>query len=90
MSSSLFGNRIHPACQYCIRMMRAIPRKEQVICEKFGVVAADYSCSKYRYDPLRRVPRRPRPLQRFSAEDFSIDDLHTEEANEINETTSKP
>ena len=67
----LFGNEISPACQYCANGF-ARSEGEQVLCMKRGVVPPDYSCRKFRYDPLLRVPPRPLPLEKYETADFEL------------------
>lgn len=50
-----FGNDIPPQCQYCNFGTRAT-NGENVLCEKRGLVAGDFSCPKYIYSPLKRIP----------------------------------
>ena len=66
----LFGNKIHPACQYCTEAMQQM--SENVLCLKKGIVSPHYSCKKFIYDPLKRVPPRPQSLQKYETKDFSI------------------
>lgn len=73
MSTKLFGNNISPACQYCERALRVLSNNQQVLCEKYGVVRADHHCRHFVYDPLLRIPAKPRSLQSFSKKDFLID-----------------
>ena len=44
-----------------------------VLCVKKGVRDKDASCSKYRYDPLKREPRRPAALPSFADNDFTLE-----------------
>ena len=44
-----------------------------VLCTKKGLVSTLYSCRKFLYDPLQRIPRRRPELPSFTAEDFSLD-----------------
>lgn len=67
----LFGNDIKPACKYCAEALKQT-EDGQVLCLKKGIVAADYACKKFTYDPIKRVPPRPKPLEVFSDEDFSL------------------
>ena len=69
---ALFGADIPPACAYCARG-RAARAPGLILCPVQGVVAPRHSCRRFRYDPLRRVPRRQPPLPGFSAEDFSLE-----------------
>lgn len=70
-TESLFGNKIKPACHYCIQAYQAMG-EEQILCLKRGVVPREYSCKKFRYDPLKRVPQRPLPLIKYTEEDFAL------------------
>lgn len=67
----LFGNNIPPACKYCEKALRHLA-DSQVLCSRYGVVQEDYHCRHYDYDPLRRVPPRPRPLQSFTGKEFQL------------------
>lgn len=67
----LFGNNIHPACSYC-HYAKPAPDGVMFICQKYGPVAAHYSCAKFEYDPLKRVPKRLPPLPSYSPEDFEL------------------
>lgn len=51
----LFGNDIVPQCQYCHYGTRAKDGRK-VLCEKRGLVQGDFSCPKYQYSPLKRIP----------------------------------
>ncbi|MDL2324464.1 hypothetical protein LJC61_04865 [Ruminococcaceae bacterium OttesenSCG-928-A16] len=67
----LFGNSITPACIYC-QFGRPSPDGIMVLCKKFGPVSPYYSCKKYIYNPIKRVPRKAPKLPSFSPEDFDI------------------
>ena len=69
--SLLFGGRITPACRYCEFAMPA-GRQGLFACHKKGVVAADFACRHYRYDPTARIPRRPLELEKFDADEFAL------------------
>ena len=52
----LFQKNIEPRCTYC---QRGTPLdEEKILCTKQGVVAPGGSCRSFKYDPLKRVPRR--------------------------------
>ena len=68
----LFQNTIEPRCGYC---KQGRPLEDgQVICPKRGVVSPGYSCKRFAYDPLKRVPPRPVGpiLPVGEAEDFEL------------------
>lgn len=70
--TKLFGNTIEPACLYCQHGRPAADRV-MILCRKYGPVAPHYHCRKFIYDPLKRVPKRPKKMPGFTAEDFSLD-----------------
>lgn len=68
----LFEKKMEPRCTYC---QRCTPLDEEnVLCIKKGVVPAGFHCGAFRYDPLKRVPPRPAPLDfsRLKDEDFVL------------------
>jgi len=70
MTKDLFNRHITPACEYCAIGQKA-SNKEKVLCPKKGIVTPDYHCWRFRYDPLKRQPKKP-VRQEFAAEDFSF------------------
>lgn len=64
---------ISPSCSYCLNG-KLSPDREKVLCKKMGVVEKDFACRKFRYDPLKRQPRRPKTLEHFEESDFAITD----------------
>ena len=69
----LFRRDIEPCCAYC-QHGEAL-NEEESVCKKRGVTALDYSCSAFKYDPLKREPPRSALLKTdgLSEKDFSID-----------------
>lgn len=67
----LFRKKIQPACEYCAH--GTVLEDGRVLCVKRGVVAPE-GCRKFRYDPCKRVPPRPKALdfQKFNKEDYSL------------------
>lgn len=64
---------IEPMCLYC-RHGHALD-EEHISCRKKGVVAVDFHCLRFRYDPLKRVPAPPVRIGRnYSESDFSLED----------------
>ena len=68
----LFRKNIEPRCLYCAHGS-AISERE-VVCRRKGVVAAEFHCTRFKYDPFKRVPPRPVKLEtsRLTEEDFRI------------------
>lgn len=73
MKKKILGENIEPKCEYC-QFGNISPESDTVLCLKKGVLNRDDSCKKFRYDPLKRIPRQaPEPLP-YSAGDFSLTD----------------
>ena len=58
----MYGNdetveRVCAFCEYAISLPTSDGEENDVICEKRGVVRADYVCGKFRYDLLKRTPK---------------------------------
>jgi len=71
VAKSLFPLSAFPACKNCLNG-RISPSGDRILCIRNGVVGPDYSCKKYRYNPLNRVPMRMPNLPAFDKEDFKL------------------
>ncbi len=69
--AKLFGSRIQPACEYC-KHGEPSSDGQMILCRNKGIVAPYFTCRKFSYDPLKRVPKRVHQLPQFSPEDFSL------------------
>ena len=67
-----FGSKIPSSCAYCALGSPAADRK-MVFCRQRGVVSPYFSCRRFRYDPLLRVPRRQK-LPDLDPRDFTLED----------------
>ncbi len=70
MKNKILGD-IEPKCKYCAYGKPA-PDDENVLCPHCGMPDKDSSCKKFKYDPLKREPRKPARLASFSEEDFKL------------------
>lgn len=70
MANKVIGG-VEPKCAYCEHCILT-ENKRTALCTKRGITALDGACKKFTYDPMKRVPQRPAPLQQFSEDDFSI------------------
>ena len=67
----LFRKKIDRYCTYC--QFAGKIDEDSVICRFCGVVPAAHHCRRFRYDPLKRVPSRPKPLNAEEDEkDYSL------------------
>lgn len=71
MKFKLFKNKIEPSCLYC-SFGRTANSGEKVFCTKKGIVLSENSCSKFKYDPLKRVPKKINFSNELSQKDFEI------------------
>ena len=68
----LFREKISRACSYCQYGTQI--DAEQILCIKKGVVLVDGKCRKFRYDPCKRLPAKPKALDfnKYNNEDYSL------------------
>ncbi len=53
----ILNENISPSCSYC-KHGRVSPDGEMVLCVKKGFMRTDSYCKTFKYDPLKRVPKR--------------------------------
>lgn len=68
----LFRKKIERSCAYCIH--GAALEDGQILCAKKGLKSVEDKCFRFRYDPLKRVPVKAKPLDfsRYAEDDFSL------------------
>lgn len=68
----LFRKKIDPQCGYCQHSTKL--NDEQVLCIKRGIRSVAEKCSKFRYDPYKRIPSRVKTLdfRKYDREDYSL------------------
>lgn len=71
MPIKLFGVNISPACEYC-ELGRLTADSQRVLCNRSGAVSLDFKCRKFKYDPLKRIPKSKKALTNYAKEDFSL------------------
>lgn len=70
-----FDKSIAPKCDYCQYGKRARDGNK-VLCEKRGLVEREYSCTKFIYSPLKRIPvKQLRFVGSLADEDIYIESL---------------
>ena len=67
----LFRKKIERSCQYCTLGVQV---GEQILCAKKGLIPDSGCCRRFRYDPLKRIPPRKKPLDfsKYDKEDFTL------------------
>jgi hypothetical protein len=71
MAKSLFSKNEDCCCGICVYGHPASD-PSKVLCRKKGVVDASSRCRRYKYDPLKRVPRHAPELPHFDSGDFTL------------------
>ena len=68
----LFRKKMPRSCNYCVHGTKL--NEDQVLCMKKGVVSADGKCRKFRYDPCKRIPPRPKmpDFSQYTEENFKL------------------
>lgn len=68
----LFKADIEPMCVYCEH--GTLISEQEIICKQRGIQGPSDCCKKFLYDPLKRVPPRPKKadFSHFSPEDFEL------------------
>lgn len=62
---------ITPACGLCAHG-RISPDGESVLCIRTGVRQMESSCRSFKYDPLKRKPKKAAKPEEFTATDFEL------------------
>lgn len=68
----LFRKKQPRVCCYCTHGTRL--SDGQILCAKHGIRFEEDSCRKFRYDPCKRIPAKPKApdFSRYEQEDFSL------------------
>lgn len=68
----LFRKKMPRSCLYCSYSTKL--DEDNMLCTRRGVVSADAQCRKFKYDPLKRIPPRPKApeFSRYDEDDFSL------------------
>ena len=70
----IFGNKTDPCCENC-SYGKLSADSSVVLCRRGGVMPPYHSCRHFHYDPLKRTPRRQKPLDAYDAAAFSLSGL---------------
>ncbi len=68
----LFRRKMDHHCDYCRYSTKL--DGELMLCAKKGIVIPTDDCRKFRYDPFKRVPAKPKALDfsKYDEDDFSL------------------
>lgn len=72
MGQKLFsGKDYDKRCEYCLKG-RLPQDRSVVLCKRYGVVPLDFSCRKFKYDPLKRIPNRIKFNASYDENEFKL------------------
>ena len=71
MKESAFDKKLPHSCEYCVHGTHSAYNKE-ILCFKKGITQFRDSCRHYKYDPLKREPKKAKIADNYSAEDFNL------------------
>ncbi len=68
----LFSKKLPRTCEYC--QNGTLLGDDTYLCTKRGVVEYREKCRKFKYDPCKRIPSKPKALdfQQYDEHDFSL------------------
>lgn len=68
----LFRKKIQRACAYCVYGTRL--DDGTILCSKKRMKKQEDSCFRFRYDPCKRIPSRPKAMDfsHYNDEDYSL------------------
>lgn len=68
----LFRKKIERSCLYCTYGTQL--NEDAILCTKRGVVAPNIKCRKFRYEPCKRVPPKPKApdFDKYTEDDFTL------------------
>lgn len=66
-----FNKSLPKSCEYCVHGSRSSYTKE-ILCRKRGITELRDSCRHYKYDPLKREPKKVKLADNYSPDDFKL------------------
>lgn len=68
----MFSKEIETDCRYCSNG-HVLSDEDDCMCDKYGLIKRKMKCSHFKYDPLKRIPRKKEKLEdNFTISDFEI------------------
>ncbi len=72
MALKLFKGKTEPQCAHC-EYAEYTSGQDVAVCRKIGGIMQLHSkCKKFKYDPLKRTPKKASLKRDFSKEDFEL------------------
>lgn len=67
----MFNKDLPKKCEYCLNAT-PLGSNNEMVCKIRGIVNSDDLCRRYKYDPLKREPKKQIISSDYSPEDFII------------------
>lgn len=67
---NLFKKKISPACEYC--SIGKTLKNNSILCVKYGITNPKNHCKKFKYDPIKRIPKKQTENLSFDKKDFIL------------------
>ena len=71
MSKKVFNKKLVKHCEYCMHGTVS-SFSDEVLCKKKGITNINDSCRHYKYDPLKREPKKIKIADNYKSEDFLL------------------
>ncbi len=71
MSEIGFNKNLQKSCEYCVHGT-VLELTNETVCKKHGIVAKRDYCRSYKYDPLKRIPKKLQISDNYKPEDFKL------------------
>jgi hypothetical protein len=71
MARSLFATNELRICNSCLHG-RSSNYGDKILCRQMGITDPHFSCKKFKYNPLKRIPFRAPVLPDFDIDEFKI------------------
>ena len=69
--ADLFNKQLPQKCSTC-QFAHVLQYSKEILCKKRGICDPDDCCRSYRYDPLKRIPKKAALRDDYRKEDFSL------------------
>lgn len=71
MAKSLFATNEYRFCSSCLHGHNS-NFGDKILCKNMGITDPLFTCKKYKYNPLKRIPFRAPVLPEFDKDEFKI------------------
>ena len=66
-----FNKKLQKSCLWCVHGKNS-DFCDDIFCKKHGVTTKADACRHYKYDPLKRTPKKQKCFDNFTSDDFTL------------------